>query len=80
MPTVLAAALVMYIGLELVIESLWQPTSVMAWNEWITVAGTALGCTILGFAHGIGIGLAVAVFLSFLRGAITSVLCNYGPL
>lgn len=74
-PTILASALVLYIGLELMIEALWQSSGSMVWSEWVTVASTTIGCTFLGFAQGIALGLAVEVTLHFLRDSFSSVMC-----
>lgn len=72
-PTILASIVVLYIGLQLLTESLWQSSGTMLWDEWITVAGTTLSCSLLGFAQGIGIGLAISVALSFLSSSLASV-------
>ncbi|KAH3938330.1 hypothetical protein HBH53_264440 [Parastagonospora nodorum] len=74
-PTVTASTLTVFIGMELLIDSLWQSSSSLIWDEWITVAATTLACSIMGFAPGMGVGLALVVGFQFLRTAIQTVNC-----
>jgi MFS superfamily sulfate permease-like transporter len=72
-PTILASALILNIGIELMIEALWESSSSLVWHEWVTVAGTTLACSFIGFAPGIGIGLVIIVSLYFVREAFHTV-------
>jgi MFS superfamily sulfate permease-like transporter len=78
-PTILASTLVLFIGLDLLVQALWESSSFMVWGEWVTVTGTTLACSLLGFAPGIGIGLLISISLHFLLDSINSVgyACNY---
>ncbi|KNG46179.1 hypothetical protein TW65_07075 [Stemphylium lycopersici] len=64
-PTIQASALVLFIGIELTLEALWESTASLNCCEWATVTGTTLACTFLGFAPGVGVGLAIVVLLQF---------------
>jgi MFS superfamily sulfate permease-like transporter len=74
-PTILASTLVLYIGLLLMIDGLWKTSGCMVWSEWIIVLGTSLGCTFLGFAQGIAMGLGISVVLHYLLDTYGSVTC-----
>jgi hypothetical protein len=56
---------VLFIGIELTMEALWESSASLIWCEWTVVAGTTLACTFIGFAPGIGVGLAIVVILQF---------------
>lgn len=64
-PTIQAATLVLYIGIELIIESLWESSASLKCSEWVTVAGTTLACSLIGFAPGAGVGLAIVIVLQY---------------
>ena len=68
-PTILASTLVLFLGLELMIESLWESAKTLIWSEWGTVAGTLLACTFLGFAPGFGVGIALAILMYVMLAA-----------
>ncbi|KAF2035003.1 hypothetical protein EK21DRAFT_107635 [Setomelanomma holmii] len=62
-PTILAATLVLFLGIELIIEALWDALwSLLLW-EWAVVLSTVIACTFLGFAPGVGVGIAAALLL-----------------
>ncbi|KAF2727544.1 hypothetical protein EJ04DRAFT_594717 [Polyplosphaeria fusca] len=62
-PTILAATLVLFLGIELMIEALWDaPQSLLIW-EWAVVLGTVIACTFIGFAPGVGIGIGMALLV-----------------
>ena len=65
--------LVLFLGLELMIESLWESAKTLTWSEWATVVGTLLACTFLGFAPGFGVGIALAILMYVLLAAIDTV-------
>jgi MFS superfamily sulfate permease-like transporter len=79
-PTIQASALVLFFGIELVIEALWDSSDSLLLCEWVVVAGTTLACSFLGFAPGIGIGLVTVAIVSFLRDTFESVghVCGHG--
>jgi len=62
-PTIIAATLVLFLGIELMTEALWESAKKLTLYEWIVVFGTLLSCTFLGFAPGIAIGIGLAMIL-----------------
>ena len=64
-PTTLAAVMVLFLGMQLIIEAVWDSGKELMWNEWVIAMGTLLACSSLGFAPGIGIGLGIVAVLSF---------------
>lgn len=68
-PTILASTLVLFLGLELMIESLWESAKTLIWSEWGIVVGTLLACTFLGFAPGFGVGIALAILVYVMLAA-----------
>ena len=72
-PTILASTLVLFLGLELMIESLWESAKTLIWSEWGIVVGTLLACTFLGFAPGFGVGIALAILMYVILAAKDSV-------
>ncbi|KAI5291140.1 hypothetical protein KEM54_006171 [Ascosphaera aggregata] len=61
-PTIVAAILVCFLGLDLMIESLWIPARELVWSEWLIALGTTMACTWIGFLQGFAIGFGAAVF------------------
>ncbi|KAL6166017.1 hypothetical protein ACJQWK_07387 [Exserohilum turcicum] len=84
-PTIQASALVLFVGIELMLEALWDSTASLTSCEWAVVASTTMACTWLGFAPGVGVGFAVVVTLQFCyhildsRPRVTQ-LCTHVPL
>jgi MFS superfamily sulfate permease-like transporter len=72
-PTITASTLTLFIGMELLLKALWYSSKYLVWDEWITVVATTLACSVVGFAPGIGIGVALVVCFQFLRTAIQTV-------
>ena len=68
-PTILASTLVLFLGLELMIESLWESAKTLTWSEWGIVVGTLLACTFLGFAPGFGVGIGLAILMYVMLAA-----------
>ncbi|KAF9237004.1 hypothetical protein BU15DRAFT_63510 [Melanogaster broomeanus] len=64
-PTILASTLVLFLGIELMTEALWESIKSLLWCEYVVVLGTLLACTFVGFAPGFGIGLGLAVVMHF---------------
>ena len=62
-PTIMASTLVLSIGIELVRDALWVSTEDLLWYEWIVVLGTTIGCSVLGFVPGIGVGLIIVMMV-----------------
>ncbi|KAF3031139.1 hypothetical protein E8E12_000454 [Didymella heteroderae] len=62
-PTIMASTLVLFIGIELVLDALWASTKHLLWYEWIVVLGTTIGCSVLGFVPGIGVGLIIVMMV-----------------
>lgn len=77
-PTILASTLILFIGIELVVDALWASTNHMVWYEYIIVLGTTIGCSIVGFVPGIGVGLMIVVVLQFWHYVVDSV-CTSTP-
>ncbi|WFD34056.1 hypothetical protein MCUN1_000884 [Malassezia cuniculi] len=60
-PTLCAAQMVYFIGVELMAEALiptWKTKSLL---EYLVIVGTMVACTALGFAQGVGVGLAATL-------------------
>jgi hypothetical protein len=74
-PTIQASALVLYIGIDLTLDELWDSTASLTCCEWAVVAGTTVACTALGFATGVGVGLAIVVVLQFCYHVLDTVGC-----
>lgn len=62
-PTILASGLVLFLGIELTFEAAWESAKDLIWSEWLVVMATLLSCTFLGFAPGVGVGLAAAMMV-----------------
>ncbi|KAK8118033.1 sulfate transporter family-domain-containing protein [Apiospora kogelbergensis] len=60
-PTILASGLVLFLGIELTLEAVWESAKDLIWTEWLVAMATLLACTFMGFAPGIGVGLAAAM-------------------
>jgi hypothetical protein len=60
-PTILASGLVLFLGIELTLEAVLESTKDLIWTEWLVVMATLLSCTFLGFAPGVGVGIAAAI-------------------
>lgn len=73
-PTILASTLVLFLGIELMIEALWDTTKTLLWCEWAIVMGTLVACTFLGFAPGFGVGIALAMILHLGWSTLDSVI------
>ncbi|KAI5305011.1 hypothetical protein KEM56_005505 [Ascosphaera pollenicola] len=63
LPTIMAAVLVCYCALELMIEALWCTAHELLWTEWLIAVGTMLACTFIGFLQGFALGMASAVIM-----------------
>ncbi|KIJ65787.1 hypothetical protein HYDPIDRAFT_87654 [Hydnomerulius pinastri MD-312] len=72
-PTILASTLVLFLGIELMAEALFESIKSLLWCEYAVVLGTLLACTFVGFAPGFGIGLGLAMIMHFGWSAIDSV-------
>lgn len=64
-PTIVASILVLFLGLDLVIEALWTSALELMWSEWMVVLGTVLACTFIDFLPGFFIGLGLAILQHF---------------
>ncbi|KAF2175518.1 hypothetical protein K469DRAFT_500916, partial [Zopfia rhizophila CBS 207.26] len=64
-PTILAATLLFFLGIELLASALWDSIRCLLWGEWITVLATVIGCTFLGVLPGIGLGTGLVLVLQF---------------
>ncbi|KAJ6459182.1 hypothetical protein C8R47DRAFT_1162310 [Mycena vitilis] len=71
-PTILASALVLFIGIELALEAVWEASKTLAGMEYAVVIGTLVGCTFLGFAEGFGVGIGAAAVVYLVYGVIDS--------
>lgn len=72
-PTVLASTLVLFLGIELTFEAVWQSAKTLTFTEWLIVFATLIACTFLGFAEGFGVGIGAATVLYLLLGAVDTV-------
>lgn len=73
-PTVLASTLVLFLGIELMIEALWDITKTLLWCEWVVVMGMLVACTFIVFTPGFGVGIALAMILHLGWSAFDSVI------
>ncbi|KAJ7277636.1 hypothetical protein C8J57DRAFT_1713361 [Mycena rebaudengoi] len=71
-PTILASALVLFLGIELFLEAMWESSKTLSWMEYLVVVGTLAACTFLGFAEGFGVGIGAATVVYLLYGVIDS--------
>ncbi|KAH9985937.1 hypothetical protein F4779DRAFT_632465 [Xylariaceae sp. FL0662B] len=60
-PTILASGLVLFLGSELTLEAVWESAKDLIWTEWLVVMTTLFACTFVGFAPGVGVGIAAAM-------------------
>ncbi|TFK33141.1 sulfate transporter family-domain-containing protein [Crucibulum laeve] len=72
LPTITPACIVMYLGMELMFEVLWDSTKILLWSEWGVVTSTTVACVLLGFAPGFGVGIGVAMLAHFVWGILDS--------
>lgn len=72
-PSILASALVLFLGMELFLEATWEASKTLASMEYVVVVSTTVACTLLGFAEGFGIGIGAATVVYLMYGAIDSV-------
>jgi hypothetical protein len=72
-PTILASALVLFFGIELFLEAIWEASKTLAWMEYAVVLATLAACTFLGFAEGFGVGIGAAAAAYLMYGVIDSV-------
>ncbi|KAJ6592442.1 hypothetical protein B0H19DRAFT_1278936 [Mycena capillaripes] len=59
-PTILASAVVLFFGIELFLEAIWEASKTLAWMEYTVVVVTLVACTFLGFTEGFGVGIGAA--------------------
>ncbi|KAJ7340708.1 hypothetical protein DFH08DRAFT_875060 [Mycena albidolilacea] len=71
-PTLLASALVLFLGIELTSEAVWESAKTLLWCEWAVVMGTLFACSFLGFAQGFGVGVGIAVVVHVGWGTLDS--------
>ncbi|KAL8681976.1 MAG: hypothetical protein Q9186_001918 [Xanthomendoza sp. 1 TL-2023] len=69
-PTVLASSLVLFLGIELTFEAIWETAKTSTVAEWLVMMTTLIACTFLGFAPGFGIGIGAAILLYAVTGAL----------
>jgi len=72
-PAVLASAMVLFIGMELLLEAVWESSQTFVFLEWCIVMSTLLASTLLGFAEGFGIGIGTAAVVYLIYGVVDSV-------
>lgn len=75
-PTVLASTLVLFLGIELTLEAVWESAKTLVPAEFFVVVTTLIACTSLGYAPGFGVGVAAAALVYLLFGIVDTV----GPL
>lgn len=79
-PTVLASTLVVFLGIELTSEAVWESAKRLQFLEWLVVMITIITCTFLGFAIGFGVGIGAATVLYLFWGIVdTACLSNSSP-
>lgn len=60
-PTILASGLVLFLGIELTLEAVWESAKDLIWTEWLIVMTTLFACTFVGFAPGVGVGIVATM-------------------
>lgn len=60
-PVLCAALMVFFFGVELMAEALIPTWSTKSLLEYMVILGTMVACTALGFAQGVGVGLAATL-------------------
>lgn len=63
-PTVLASTLVLFLGIELTLEAVWESAKTLQFTEWLVVMTTIIACTVHGYAIGFGVGIGVAIVVN----------------
>ena len=72
-PTVLASTLVLFLGIELTYEAVWESAKTLQCTEWLVVMTTIIASTFLGFAIGFGVGIGAAIVCYVFWGFIDTV-------
>jgi len=67
-PTVLASTLVLFLGIELTLEAVWESAKTYQFTEWLVVMTTLIACTFLGYAIGFGVGIGAAIVIYLFWG------------
>ncbi len=67
-PTVLASTLVLFLGIELTLEAVWESAKTHHFTEWLVVMTTLIACTFLGYAVGFGVGIGAATVIYLFWG------------
>jgi MFS superfamily sulfate permease-like transporter len=78
-PTILAAAMVQFLGVELFLKATWEGLNTLTWMEYAVVWATLCSCSYLGFAEGFGVGIGAAIlvyviysFMDAVRGELSA--------
>ena len=72
-PTILASALVLFLGIELTLEAVWESAKTLSFTEYMVVIVTLMACTFLGFAPGFGVGIGAAILIYLCWGIVDTV-------
>jgi len=72
-PTVLASTLVLFLGIELTSEAVWESAKTLTFTEWLVVVVTLNACAFLGFAPGFGVGVGAATVVYLFWGFLDTV-------
>jgi MFS superfamily sulfate permease-like transporter len=72
-PTALASSLVLFLGMELGLEALWEAAITLPRLDWGICMATLIACTFIGFAEGFIVGILVAAFIHCVYGSAESV-------
>ena len=72
-PTVLASTLVLFLGIELTLEAVWESAKTLVLAEWLVVMTTLIACIFMGYAPGFGIGVAAAAVVYLFWGIMDTV-------
>jgi len=65
---VLASTLVLFLGIELTLEAVWESAKTYQFTEWLVVMTTLIACTFLGYAIGFGVGIGAAIVIYLFWG------------
>ncbi len=67
-PTILASNLVLFLGIELTLDAVWESAKVLQLTEWLVVMTTVIACTFLDYPTGFGVGIGAALVVYLFLG------------
>lgn len=74
-PTILASGPVLFLGIEIMLEAVWESAKYLVWSKWLVVMATLLAYIFLGFALGVGVGIGAA-FMAYTDWGCFDLICD----